>query len=36
MRQPDAAIEAAHGEWFDLSLVADPLPEMSSFGLIER
>jgi len=33
--QPDAAIEAAHGEWFDLSLVADPLPEMSSFGLIE-
>ena len=33
--QPDAAIEAARGEWFDLSLVADPLPEMSSFGIIE-
>ncbi len=33
--QPDAAIEAAHGEWFDLSLVADPLPEMSSFAFIE-
>ena len=33
--QPEAAIEAAHGEWYDLSLVADPLPEMSSFGFIE-
>jgi len=33
--QPDAALEAAHGEWFDLALVADPLPEMSSFGFIE-
>lgn len=33
--RPDAAIEAAHAEWFDLSLVADPLPEMSTFGFIE-
>jgi DNA-binding response OmpR family regulator len=33
--QPEAALEAAHGEWFDLALVADPLPEMSSFGFIE-
>ena len=33
--QPGAALEAAHGEWFDLALVADPLPEMSSFGFIE-
>jgi len=33
--QPAEAIDAAHGEWFDLALVADPLPEMSSFGLIE-
>ena len=33
--RPEEAIEAAHGEWFDLSLVADPLPEMSTFGLIE-
>lgn len=32
---PDEAIEAARGEWFDLSVVADPLPEMSSFGFIE-
>ncbi len=33
--QPEAAIDAAHGEWFDLSLVADPLPEMSTFSFIE-
>jgi DNA-binding response OmpR family regulator len=33
--QPDAALEAARSEWYDLSLVADPLPEMSSFGFIE-
>jgi DNA-binding NarL/FixJ family response regulator len=33
--RPEAAIEAAHGEWFDLSLVADPLPEMSTFSFIE-
>ncbi|MFA5057575.1 MAG: response regulator, partial [Opitutaceae bacterium] len=31
----DAALEAARSEWFDLSLVADPLPEMSSFGFVE-
>jgi hypothetical protein len=30
------ALEAARSEWFDLSLVADPLPEMSSFGFIEE
>ena len=35
LAKPEEAIEAAHGEWFDLSLVADPLPEMSTFGLIE-
>ena len=34
--QPEVALEAARSEWFDLSLVADPLPEMSSFGLIEE
>ena len=26
----EMALEAARSEWFDLSLVADPLPEMSS------
>ena len=33
--RPEAAIEAAQAEWFDLSLVADPLPEMSTFSFIE-
>jgi DNA-binding response OmpR family regulator len=33
--RPDLALEAARAEWFDLSLVADPLPEMSSFGFVE-
>lgn len=31
----EVALETAHSEWFDLSVVADPLPEMSSFGFIE-
>ena len=31
----EVALETAHSEWFDLSLVADPLPEMSSFSFIE-
>ena len=34
--QPEAALEAARSEWFDLSLVADPLSEMSSFDFIEE
>jgi DNA-binding response OmpR family regulator len=33
--RPDLALDAARSEWFDLSLVADPLPEMSSFGFVE-
>ena len=31
----EVALETAHSEWFDLSLVGDPLPEMSSFSFIE-
>jgi DNA-binding response OmpR family regulator len=31
----EVALETAHSEWFDLSLVADPLPEMGSFSFIE-
>jgi DNA-binding response OmpR family regulator len=34
--QPAVALEAARSEWFDLSLVADPLPELSSFDFIEE
>lgn len=30
----DAAIEAARSEWFDLTLVADPVPDASSFDII--
>jgi DNA-binding response OmpR family regulator len=31
----EAALEAAHAEWFDLALVADPLPEIGSFEFVE-
>ena len=30
----DAALEASRSEWFDLSVVTDPLPEMGSFDLV--
>jgi DNA-binding response OmpR family regulator len=30
----DGALEAARSEWFDLAVVADPLPEMGSFEFV--